>query len=392
MGSGLKNVSHGVSLAAARMSTVVEVPVRRQACVQRQTLDREHTKIVSGFLSVADEVEYYKDTAHILFHYYNAVEKGNPVAPAVPGDDCPGGGRDKRRSVLDMLNDIGASADVLSHDPLDDYLAERRPAGACAEALAAGVATESPYMTMTRGELLESFLETIHGSTGARRAAEPCVRSCAHCGCAEMVTVSREAICVCPACDSVEEAMIESDKPGFKDNQKFCYNYFCYKRSNHFQEWISQTQGREHTSIPDHVYDQILTELKKQKFENMAALKVRKLKEVMKKLHLNRYFEHISHILCHINGTPVVNMPPELEVQLRRMFQLIQAPFLQHAPKSRKNFLSYSYVLHKFLQLLGEDEYIVHFPLLKSRQKLHAQDVIWRKICETLRWEFIPSL
>jgi hypothetical protein len=85
-------------------------------------------------------------------------------------------------------------------------------------------------------------------------------------------------------------------------------------------------------------------------------------------------------------------MTPELENQLRRMFQLIQAPFLQHAPPQRRNFLSYAYVIHKFLQLLGEDEYIVHFPLLKSRQKLHAQDQIWKKICQTLKWEFIPSL
>ena len=42
--------------------------------------------------------------------------------------------------------------------------------------------------------------------------------------------------------------------------------------------------------------------------------------------------------------------------------------------------LSYSYVLHKFVELLGLNEYKACFPLLKSRAKLHEQDLIWRNI------------
>jgi len=67
-------------------------------------------------------------------------------------------------------------------------------------------------------------------------------------------------------------------------------------------------------------------------------------------------------------------------------------PFLRHAPQERKNFLSYSYVLHKFMQLLEKDQYLESFPLLKSREKLHQQDVIWQKICEDLWWAFYKSI
>ena len=67
-------------------------------------------------------------------------------------------------------------------------------------------------------------------------------------------------------------------------------------------------------------------------------------------------------------------------------------PFYKHCPKNRKNFLSYSYVLHKFVELLGLDEFLPSFPLLKSREKLHQQDLIWEKICRDLGWEFIRSL
>ena len=44
------------------------------------------------------------------------------------------------------------------------------------------------------------------------------------------------------------------------------------------------------------------------------------------------------------------------------------------------------------MQLLEMDEFLPCFMLLKSREKLHQQDQIWKKICEYLRWEFIPSV
>ena len=44
------------------------------------------------------------------------------------------------------------------------------------------------------------------------------------------------------------------------------------------------------------------------------------------------------------------------------------------------------------LLVLGLDEFLPSFPLLKSREKLHQQDLIWEKICRDLEWEFIRSL
>ena len=55
-----------------------------------------------------------------------------------------------------------------------------------------------------------------------------------------------------------------------------------------------------------------------------------------------------------------------------------------------ENFLSYSYVLHKFVQLWELDEFLPCFMLLKSREKLHQQDKIWKDICNYLNWQYIP--
>jgi hypothetical protein len=74
------------------------------------------------------------------------------------------------------------------------------------------------------------------------------------------------------------------------------------------------------------------------------------------------------------------------------MFKQIQNPFRVVCPKARKNFISYSYVLHKFVQLLGFDEFKSCFPLLKDRNKLHQTDLIWKGICKILGWKFIKSI
>ena len=215
-------------------------------------------------------------------------------------------------------------------------------------------------------------------------------RACPHCGSAGRSLVANEGYLVCPECDAVEFVMIESERPSYREAPREI-SYFCYKRQNHFQEWISQTQGREYTNIPDSVFDMILVELKKQKMTNVATLTPKKLKEIMRKLGLNKYYEHLQFLLNHLSGAPLAKIPPELEAQLRRMFQQIQVPFMRHAPVNRRNFLSYSFCLHKMLQLLEHDDLLQHFPLLKSREKLHQQDLIWKAICEDLGWQWIRS-
>ena len=81
------------------------------------------------------------------------------------------------------------------------------------------------------------------------------------------------------------------------------------------------------------------------------------------------------------------------------MFMQIQDPFEKHKPPKRKNFLSYSYVLHKFFQILGLHEFAKYFPLLKSADKLRQQDEIFKKIVrdmaltdQSVKWVFYPSI
>ena len=43
-------------------------------------------------------------------------------------------------------------------------------------------------------------------------------------------------------------------------------------------------------------------------------------------------------------------------------------------------------------ELLNKDEFLVCFPLLKNREILYQHDLIWKGICNDLKWEFIASI
>ena len=198
---------------------------------------------------------------------------------------------------------------------------------------------------------------------------------------------------VCETCGLIV-ANIISEELTYREEQETSEKVvnYSYKRENHFNEWLSQFQAQETTNIPTDVIDQLKNELKKIKIKNVEEITHARVRNLLKKLKLNKYYEHVPYITNILSGISPPKMPQELEERLRIMFKDIQKPFDDNCPSERKNFLSYSYVLYKFCELLSEDKYLKYFPLLKSKEKLYQQDVIWKKICEDLRWEYIPTI
>ena len=195
----------------------------------------------------------------------------------------------------------------------------------------------------------------------------------------------------CKTCGNSKNILVITDKVSYSDPQSEI-TYYTYKRINHFNEWLAQFQAKERTDLPNEIFENIYEELKKNKHIVLQNLKYNDIREILKKLKYNKYYEHIPHILSIITGKNAPTLDRKSEEILRSLFKEIQIPFMNNCPVNRKNFLSYSYVLHKFCELLDYDHLLEYFSLLKSREKLHAQDLIWEKICKDLNWEFIPSL
>lgn len=323
--------------------------------IQKIDEREEVKKMLETIETDEDELEYLVNTGSILFKYYDIMEKGNDddVAPT------------PKLTGNSILKYFIKKEDIPSvEDPKEEV--------------------------QDRASLLDTYMSYVDENYvgGVPCEVHEC---CDNCGSTNRNILLNDGIVFCNECSCVEYIIVDHDRPSYKDPPREI-SYFSYKRINHLNEWLSQIQGKETTEIPEEIYDQILLEIKKQQITNMAELKTSKIKEILKKIRQNKYYEHAAHIKHKLNGLPIPHLEPELEEKLRTMFKLIQPPFLKYMPPSRKNFLSYSYVLHKCIQLLGRDEYLVHFPLLKSREKLHQQDQIWKKICEELNWEFLRSI
>ena len=213
---------------------------------------------------------------------------------------------------------------------------------------------------------------------------------CNSCG-IELSLIQSEGYMVCENCGKTEYIVIDADKPSYKEPPPEI-SYFAYKRMNHFNEILSQVQGKESTEIPKEVIEQIFIEIKKDRIKNISKISANKIKYYLKKLGYSKYYEHSYYIIYKITGKKPPTISSDIEEKLRKMFKEIQEPFSIVCPKNRKNFLSYSYVFHKFAELLGHDELKQLFPLLKSREKLHQQDVIWKGICHILQWSYIKSI
>jgi hypothetical protein len=309
-------------------------------------------------------LDYFLDTGEILYKYYDIQEK---IAHGAEG-------------VKKFVSKKANPGDILS--------ALQQAAESEGDILQPAEKPES----LQRDKLLEAYIQKVDPefSRQITDALNDPYGECAFCG-IEMIFSANEALFTCTKCGYQDFVLIDSDKPSYKDPPREV-SYYAYKRINHFNEWIAQFQAKESTEIPNDVYESILNELKKERINDTRMLKASKIREILKKLKFNKYYEHVPHILNRLNGQNAPVMSREVEEKLRYMFKEIQPSFQKHCPEGRSNFLSYSYVLYKFCELLELDEYLPCFPLLKNRDKLYVQDKIWQKICEDLKWEFIRSI
>jgi hypothetical protein len=311
--------------------------------------------------------DYFLETGETLFEYYDMQDKiankktnhlqTGPSATATPG------------SILSFLENAVAKENGTS--------------------ILLPIQQTSSF---ARDEILDRYLQKIspEKARSYNTAIDDKSHQCPQCK-GEMVMCPNESQLSCSKCGSINTILIDSDKPSYKDPPREI-SYYAYKRINHFNECLAQFQAKESTEIPQEVYEQIYTQLKKQRISNMGGVKAAKIREILKKLDLSQYYEHIPYILNRLNGKKVLTMDRETEEKLRFIFKEIQPSFERHKPADRHNFISYHYYLYKICELLELDEFLSCFNLLKNRDKLYEQDKIWKSICQDMQWQFIKTI
>jgi hypothetical protein len=216
---------------------------------------------------------------------------------------------------------------------------------------------------------------------------------CLRCNKGELISQDEEGIMICNnnKCGVYVQYIVDNDKPTYKEPpNEVTYN--AYVRLNHFKEILSQFQAKETTQIPAEVIDTIKRRIKKERILDMASeINYEKMREILKKLGFNRYFEHIQYINSILGIKPPV-MSDELQDTLCVLFIEIQEPWAIHCPAYRTNFFNCTYTLYQLCVLLDQTQYLPFIPMMKDREKQLEQDMVWKKVCDTLDWEFVATV
>ena len=366
--SKAKDVHEQVTILKDAYSNLQKQYNTTQDDIERFRLEQE-IKEVKGKMDTIDEnggvFNYYLQNGELLFQYYDIQDRIHRGADNV----VLVGDRARPGSVFEALENA-------SKDGVENQVVHTREHGGD---------------TLRRDQLLDIYLQRMDPNYNRANMNSVNDSSFVCDACGEDMKISiNDATVSCPHCGFHKLILMDSDKPSYKDPPREV-SYYAYKRINHFNEWLAQFQAKETTEIPEEVFENIQAQLKKERI-HASSLNRSKIREILKKLKYNSFYEHVPHILSRLNGHTAPIMDREMEEKLRYLFKEIQPSFQKHCPAERSNFLSYSYVLYKLCELLELDDFLHCFPLLKNRDKLYAQDKIWEKICKDLQWEFIRSI
>ena len=320
---------------------------------QRKDIEREMEvtrKEIEVRLSRVREEDYERCVAPYMQAYMERVEFQEATADSSRNISCPGSSRRK--------------------ETIDSYV------------------IESDATAKRQTAIVNEYLSEMNMQ--APKIAVHTRDSCPICS-EKLLLVAARAIMVCGEC-GYSVTYLDSTMSSMSYNDEVEFSSFSYKRINHFNEWLQQVQAKESYEVPAETIELVMQELYRQRVTKLDDITPRRVRDTLKTLKLRKSYEHVAQITSRLTGRRAPRMSPETEDTCRLMFIAVQPVFEKHCPKDRKNFLSYSYCLYKFFQILGCDEFLDSFSLLKGRDKLFRQDEIFKKICVDLDWVFYPSL
>lgn len=234
----------------------------------------------------------------------------------------------------------------------------------------------------TKSKLFENYCQRVDGIRVNKDDGSNRIKYCEYCN-VEKILENETSSYVCPVCGLMEYVLLDEDR--------MIKEYSPYERKNHFKDWLKQIQAKESVDISDEIIDKIIDELKKNSFyNNKKNVNRNVIQKILKKLGYSKLYKHTPFILNKITCTPAPTIGRDHEEQFIKMFEMVQEPWEMFKPKGRKNFISYSYILYKFCELLELEHLLEYFPLLDF-PNLAVPDKIWKKICVHLKWEYIPT-
>ena len=235
-----------------------------------------------------------------------------------------------------------------------------------------------------RAAILDEYLTEMNQAPP--KVAMSARDECPRCAGEKLLLCTAKSCMACPRC-GYRVAYLDTSSTSTAFDQTVEYSAYSYKRVNHFGMYLTLVQGKEAHKVPDEILNAVMHDLyHAQGIREPADITQARVRATLRKLRLRKAYDHVTQITARLSGVRAFRLRPEVEDELKNMFLQMQPAFLLHAPKSRTNFLSYPYVLYRLFQILKLDHMLESVALLRGRDKLLANDSIFRKMAATLGW------
>lgn len=273
------------------------------------TLDNKHKQITDKFTQEWNNLDNYYNELDKFNNNLEEIEEqliDNPIDIELQKNKITI--KEKIKNIENKIKDIEGSNEELDYysqtfNILDSYYKGKKENIAENDIMAFFMSNKINKEKRSRAILLDEYNKIIEKVSINNDKKLFC---CSNCGIEKIVNIN-DGTYNCIKCGEVSNMVYEIEKPNYKNtNDENTVPDNPYKRINHFNEWLVQIQGRETTEINSEVYQNIIYEIKKDKIisQDLSLLTNKKLKQILKKLNYNKYYEHVPFIINKLNGLP----------------------------------------------------------------------------------------
>ena len=155
-----------------------------------------------------------------------------------------------------------------------------------------------------------------------------------------------------------------------------------YEKSGHLESWLDKIGNKDDELNTSGILHMISEEAKRERIP-LDKLDVKTVKKYLKKFKKTKYNVNIISIICLLNGEPCFKIDQETKNVIFKMFDKFVPVYEKYKEPTRKNMISYSYLLTKFFEIIGRNDLSKFFILLKD-EKLRQTDTIFKKVLDVL--------
>lgn len=249
--------------------------------------------------------------------------------------------------------------------------------------------------------IVESYIKIackytdIDTQTG--KNTDPDEITCDNCGNKKNFDIVDNNIYICGECAAQKTVIRQSTSYGDIDRVNISPKYM-YDRKIHFRDCINQYQGKQNSTIPQKVYDDLIDQFQKHhllkdspdKKTRFAKISKGVIRVFLKDLGYTNHYENIHLIHYILTGVKPDNIS-HLEDQLLDDFDTLTDLYdKRYKNIVRKNFINTQHILYQLLIRHKHPCDREDFGILKTLDRRAFHDEVCQNLFQELGWNYTP--